>query len=77
MFDAVARLRDRFAMAVRTPTRTSESVAVTEDKIAVFTSGWVQNELQRPILRHGFDDMAQMIFYLSFGHADDFGDASR
>jgi hypothetical protein len=77
MFDAVARLRDRFATAARTTTRTRETVTVTEDKVAVFARGWIQNELQRPILRHGFDNMAQMIFHLSFGQVNDFGNVSR
>jgi hypothetical protein len=77
MFDAVARFGDRFATAVRATTWARETVTVTEDKVAVFAHGWVQNEPQHPIVRHGFDDMAQMFFHLSFGHANDFGDASR
>ena len=52
-------------------------MAVTKDKLTVFARGWVHDELQGSIARHGFDNMVKMILNLPFRHADDFGDASR
>jgi hypothetical protein len=48
-----------------------------EDKIAILAGGRIEDEFERSVSRHGFNDVPEMIFNLSLGHADDFGDASR
>src|SRR2546425_789068 len=73
-FNAVPRFRERFTVAVGATARACESAAVAEDEAAILALGGFQDEAQRAISRHGFDDVIEMVLDLSLRNPDDLGE---
>ena len=76
-FNAVPRFRDRFTVAMGATARACESAAVAEDEAAILALGGFQDETQRAISRHGFDDVTEMVLDLSLRNPDDLSESPR
>jgi hypothetical protein len=70
--DAILWLSDVLAVTGRTTARASDFAAVAESKTAVSAFTGFEEKAQRAVPRDGLDDVADMVFDLSFRYPDNF-----
>ncbi|HJY83566.1 MAG TPA: hypothetical protein VKK81_21085 [Candidatus Binatia bacterium] len=77
VLNAVARFRDRFTAAARAAARAGNTTAVTEAETTVLAFGRFQDEAERMVPRHGFNDVTEMVLDLPLRNPDDLSKSPR